>query len=118
TNDKKNSNVRKPIVPSLDKVETLSQGIIVTQKNKTKEFTILLVGEAETGKTSLLNLFGNIAAGRAPQDYEFFNDDSNEAGGGEKQSQTNSAKLYKFESNNKIKSKFSTPRPSDTHGIQ
>ncbi|KAF8634980.1 hypothetical protein AX17_004054 [Amanita inopinata Kibby_2008] len=105
--------------PKMNKAETLSKGVIVTQKNKFKEFTILLVGETGTGKTSLLNLFGNIVAGRAPQDYEFFNDDSNEAGGGEKQSQTNSAKLYKFESNNKVKFQIlDTPGLADTRGIQ
>ena len=75
-------------------------------------------GETGTGKTSLLSLFASILSGRISGDYEFVHDKNNEAGGGEKHSQTNKAKLYEFRSNNGVKLRIlDTPGLADTRGL-
>ncbi|KAF8333284.1 hypothetical protein F5887DRAFT_893774 [Amanita rubescens] len=98
--------------------ERLGRGIIKTDRNKSKQFTILLVGETGTGKTSLLSLLGNIVVGRKPEQFVTFHDISIEAGGGEKQSQTNEAKVYKFRSRNGVRiTILDTPGLADTRGL-
>jgi hypothetical protein len=99
------------------------EGIVRTNKNK-DDITILLVGEINpsalttlpdqhlckgetgTGKTSILSLFANVLAGRSPEQYQMMHDESNEAGGSEKHSQTNHAKVYEFTSTNGVKIRF------------
>ncbi|KAK2459485.1 hypothetical protein APHAL10511_008500 [Amanita phalloides] len=96
----------------------LGQGIIQTNKNQSKEFTILLVGETGTGKTSFLSLLANIAVGHKPDEFMNFHDDSIEAGGGPRHSQTNMAKVYEFTSVNGIKVIIlDTPGLADTRGL-
>ena len=57
-------------------------------------------------------------AGHTPDKYAFAHDKSNEAGGSESHSQTKSAKLYEFKSNNGIKFRIlDTPGLADTRGI-
>jgi len=100
-------------------VEQLRKGIIKTRKTTTREYTILLVGETGTGKTSLLSFFFNLLQGHTPGKYKLAHDQSNEAGGGEEQSQTQTAKLYEFVSKNKVKVRIlDTPGLGDTRGIQ
>lgn len=61
-------------------------------------------GETGTGKTSLLALLINVLAGRSPAEYDLQPYDlSNETGGTETQTHTNSAKLYEFYSVNGVK---------------
>jgi hypothetical protein len=75
-------------------------------------------GETGKGKTSFLSLLANILKGNDPKQYEFFHDESNEAGGAKAQSQTNSAKLYEFTSKNGIPVRIlDTPGLADTRGI-
>lgn len=77
-----------------------------------------ILGETGTGKTSLLSLFANIMSGRNSGDYEFVHDKDNEAGGGQKHSQTNKAKLYEFRSKNGVKLRIlDTPGLADTRGL-
>jgi hypothetical protein len=109
--------------------------MVYTNKNKT-DFTIILVGETSTssdyicslnvsskgetgtGKTSVLSLFANVLAGRSPEQYEMFHDESNEAGGSKKHSQTKYAKVYEFTSVNGVKFRIlDSPGLADTRGI-
>lgn len=70
--------------------------------NKTKEFTILLVGETGVGKTSVLSLIANVLDGRSPDQYTAFYDEGNENAESQKHSQTNSARVYVIKSTNGI----------------
>ena len=75
-------------------------------------------GETGTGKTSLLSLLANIVRGHTPEQFVNFNDDSIEAGGGSKHSQTNQAKVYEFTSVNGVKvTILDTPGLADTRGF-
>ncbi|KAK2463003.1 hypothetical protein APHAL10511_004990 [Amanita phalloides] len=104
-------------IPPLNTVKDLRNGIIKTNQNKTNEYTILLVGETGTGKTTFLSLIANVLAGHSPEEF-VAQDQSNEAGGARNQSQTNSAKLYEFASNNGIRFRIlDTPGLVDTRGI-
>ncbi|KAK2467590.1 hypothetical protein APHAL10511_000445 [Amanita phalloides] len=105
-------------IPRLNTVAELSQGIVKTNENKTNEYTILLIGETGTGKTSLLSLLANVLAGLSPRDYILFHDESNEAGGAKNQSQTNLAIPYEFTSKNGVKVRIlDTPGLADTRGL-
>ncbi|KAK2467588.1 hypothetical protein APHAL10511_000443 [Amanita phalloides] len=105
-------------IPRLNTIENLRNGIIKTNQNKINEYTILLVGETGTGRTTFLSLIANILAGQGPEDYVVFHDEDNEAGGARNQSQTNSAKLYEFISKNDVKFRIlDTPGLADTRGI-
>ena len=67
----------------------------------------------------MLSFFANVLQGRAPGKYTLAHDQSNEAGGGEEQSQTQTAKLYTFESKNHIKLRIlDTPGLGDTRGVE
>ncbi|KIL58586.1 hypothetical protein M378DRAFT_15433 [Amanita muscaria Koide BX008] len=102
----------------LNSLEDLEEGIIKTQKNTSNEYTILLVGETGTGKTTFLSLLANILTGRSPNDYVFSHDEDNEAGDGDRHSQTNSAKLYEFKSKNGVAVRIlDTPGLADTRGL-
>ncbi|PFH47908.1 hypothetical protein AMATHDRAFT_87438 [Amanita thiersii Skay4041] len=104
--------------PTLNTSESLSQGIIKSKHNAT-EYTILLVGETGTGKTSLLSLLANTLVGRSPKNYNLIHDPKIEAGGGNKHSQTNAAKVYEFYSTNGIRVRIlDTPGLADTRGMQ
>lgn len=75
-------------------------------------------GETGTGKTTFLSLIANVLAGRSPEQYQDVHDRSNEAGGSANQSQTNSARLYEFTSNDGVKIKIlDTPGLADTRGL-
>ncbi|KAM6499744.1 hypothetical protein JOM56_005252 [Amanita muscaria] len=104
---------------NLNTVEELARGIIKTRMNKFREYTILLVGETGTGKTTFLSLLANILSGRNVGEYEFIHDEANEAGGGERHSQTMSAKHYLFESSNGVNvCILDTPGLVDTRGLE
>jgi len=110
-----------PPKQKLNTVELLNQGIIKTRASPDTpgDYTILLVGETGTGKTSLLSLLYNVLAGHTPDKYVFAHDKSNEAGGSESQSQTKLAKVYEFKSNNGIKFRIlDTPGLADTRGVE
>jgi len=85
-------------------VPSLRNGIIKTVKNIGKvEFTILVVGETGVGKSSVLEFIANVLAGNSISDYNFsIIDQANESGGSGMNSQTNSAKLYSFTSQNGV----------------
>lgn len=85
-------------------VESLKYGIIRTSKNTVNTpITILLVGETGVGKSSVLELFANVLAGKDIDHCDFdILDHTNEQGGPDNQSQTKSARLYEFKSKNGI----------------
>jgi len=66
-------------------------------------YTILLVGETGVGKSSVLELIANVLAGNDIDHYNFdILDRTNEQGGTDNQSQTNSARFYGFTSKNGV----------------
>jgi len=82
-------------------VESLRKGVIKTSKNKA--YTILLVGETGVGKSSVLELLANILLGKDTDHYDFeILDHTNEQGGLDNQSRTNSARLYEYTSSNGV----------------
>ena len=83
-------------------VESLRKGIINTLKNKAKTpYTILLVGETGTGKSTFIEFLDNVLAGKDIDHYEFKTlDYKNEQGGSGGQSQTNTARIYELSSVN------------------
>jgi len=85
-------------------VESLKRAIVKTSKNKARApYTILLVGETGVGKSSVLEFIANVFAGNDIDHYDFdVLDNTNERGGSNSQSQTNSARLYEFTSKNGI----------------
>ena len=85
-------------------VESIKKAIIKTSKNEARTpYTILLVGETGVGKSSVLEFIGNVLAGNDIDHYNFdILDHTNELGGPNSQSKTNSARLYEFTSKNGI----------------
>ena len=85
-------------------MESLRKGIIKTSKNKAQaQYTILLVGETGTGKSTFLEFLDNVLTGKDVNRYEFETLDSrNEQGGSGSQTQTNSARIYELSSENGI----------------
>ncbi|KAM6499738.1 hypothetical protein JOM56_005246, partial [Amanita muscaria] len=81
--------------------------------------SLILIGETGTGKTTFLSLLVNILSGRNAGEYVSIHDEANEAGGGERHSQTMFAKHYLFESNNGVKvCILDTPGLVDTRGLE
>jgi len=85
-------------------VESLKKGIIKSSTNKAKApYTFLLVGGVGVGKSSVFELIANVFAGNDIGHYNFdILDDTNELGGSNNQSQTNSARLYELTSKNGV----------------
>ena len=85
-------------------VESLKKGTIKTSRHKAKApYTILLVGETGVGKSSVLELIANVLDGNDVDNYDFhILDHTNERGGFNNQSQTNSTRLYELTSKNGI----------------
>ena len=79
------------------------KGVIKTSGNNQASYTILLVGETGTGKSALLEFIANVLLGKHVDYYDLgILARSNEEGGSSGQSQTNSARIYEFTSNNGI----------------
>ncbi|KAK0429728.1 hypothetical protein EV421DRAFT_1946432 [Armillaria borealis] len=98
---------------------SLIKGEVKTDRNKQKEFTILLVGETGVGKTAVLSLIANVLAGKRPDNYKEFYDPDNEVGGTQKHSQTKSARVYTLKSVNGVTVRIlDSPGLADTRGIQ
>ena len=73
-------------------VGSLKKGVIKTLNNKANTpYTILLVGETGVGKSSFLELFANVLAGKDIDHYDFDILDP-----------TTSTHLYEFKSNNGV----------------
>ena len=85
-------------------VESLRKGIIKTLKHKAQApYTILLIGETGTGKSTFVEFLDNVLTGKGVDRYEFKTlDYKNEQGGSGGQSQTNSARIYELSSVNGI----------------
>ena len=85
-------------------VKSLKKGIIETSRNKAQAtYTILLVGETGTGKSSLLEFIDNVLIYQPLDGYNFhILDQKNEQGDSSGQSQTNSARIYELTSKNGI----------------
>ena len=83
-------------------VESIKRAIVKTSKNEAQApYTILLVGETGVGKSSVLKFIANVFAGNDIDSYNFdILDHTNEQGGPNNQSQTNSARLYEVTSKN------------------
>ena len=90
-------------------VESLKQGIIKTPKdnrqadNHQADYTILLVGETGSGKSTFVEFLINVIIGNNIDRYDFgILDASNEQSGSSDRSHTNSARLYQITSKNGI----------------
>ena len=85
-------------------VGSLKKEIIKTSKNRANTpYTILLVGETGVGKSSVLESIFNVLIGNNTEHCNLdILDRTNERGGSDSQSQTNSARLYEFTSKNGI----------------
>ena len=84
-------------------MESLKKGIITSKNEAKAPYTILLVGETGVGKSSVFELIANVFAGNDIDHYNFHTlDHTNEQGGSNNQSKTNSARLYELTSKNGI----------------
>ena len=78
---------------------SLKKGIIKTSNKD--PYTILLIGEAGVGKSSILEFIANVLTGNDIGRYNFdILDYTNEQSGSDNQSRTTSVRLYKFTSKN------------------
>ena len=85
-------------------VESLKKGIIKPSKNRANEpYTILLVGETGVEKSSVLEFIASVLIGNVIDHFNFkILDRTNEQGGSDTQSQSDSPHLYEFTSRNGI----------------
>lgn len=102
---------------TLNNVRQLRRGDVITTAPD-RAFTILLVGETGTGKTTFISFLTNVLAGIPVKSCVDRRDPTNEAGGGQKQSQTQHPLLYELVSRNDVIFRIvDTPGLSDTRGI-
>lgn len=85
-------------------VESLKNRIIKASKsNADVPYTIVLVGEAGVGKSSLVELITNVLTGNDADHYNLnILDDTNEQGSPNSRSQTKEARLYEIPSKNGV----------------
>ncbi|KAG8711953.1 hypothetical protein FRC08_015215 [Ceratobasidium sp. 394] len=82
-------------------------------------FTILLIGETGSGKTSFMSLLANLLRGNGPFELQDYHDMSKESGLSKTQSQTTKATLYEITSADGTKFHIlDTPGLADTRGIE
>jgi predicted ATP-binding protein involved in virulence len=84
-------------------VKSIRKGVIKISNNKAKAPpTILLIGETGVGKSSVLQLIGNVLAGNNIDHYNFeILDHTNEQESSNNQSRTTSARFYELTSKNR-----------------
>ncbi|KAG8698867.1 hypothetical protein FRC09_006978 [Ceratobasidium sp. 395] len=106
------SSQREPLPES----EILHDGPLkVTQKTT---FTILLIGETGSGKTSFMSLLASLLHGNGPFGLQDYHDERKESGLHKTQSQTTKATLYEIISSDGTKFQIlDTPGLADTRGI-
>jgi len=82
-------------------------------------FTILLIGETGSGKTSFMSLLANLLRGNGPFELQDYHDTSKESGLSKTQSQTTKATLYEITAADGTKFHIlDTPGLADTRGIE
>ncbi|KAG8738667.1 hypothetical protein FRC10_006614 [Ceratobasidium sp. 414] len=82
-------------------------------------FTILLIGETGSGKTSFMSLLANLLRGNGPFGLQDYHDTSKESGLSKTQSQTTKATLYEITAADGTKFHIlDTPGLADTRGIE
>ena len=91
------------LTPVSNDILSLKKGIVKTLKNTATPYTILLVGETNVGKSSVLELIAKVLAGDVTDHYDFnVLEHTKERGGSVNQSETNSVRLYELTSKNGI----------------